>query len=142
MHYFNDDGSTGNAHLRQQPLRNYTVTSLGNQAAISLMENNALRATWRVDQELMIPVDVDAEKLQTVSQNLIRLAITSWITLRKGSKYIEVKTRVKNDARDHRLRVMLPTDIRTDMVDVDSAFDVVRRNVQWNITGDNMEKTL
>jgi alpha-mannosidase len=139
MHYFSDEGSVGNAHIRKEPLRNYTVTSLANSAALSLVENNSLRATWRIDIVLQIPAEVDLQS-RNRSQYLVDLPVTTYLTLRKGAEYLEIKTRVDNSAHDHRLRVMFPTDIKTDFVDSDGPFDVLRRNIQWYVTGDNMEK--
>jgi alpha-mannosidase len=138
MHYFNDEGSIGNAHTRLEPLRNYSITTLGNSAAISLMENNALRATWQIDQVMHVPADIDVDG-KNRSGHLAPLPITTYLTLRKGAKQLEIKTRVDNSARDHRLRVMFPTDISTDYVDVDGPFDVLKRDIQWNETAENRE---
>lgn len=139
VHYFCDDGSTGNAHMRQTPMRNMTVTTLCSSPALTLVENGVLRATWKIDWVLQIPAAVDENNIER-SEHLVKLPITSWLTLRKGSRQVEIKTRVRNAARDHRLRIMVPTDIHCDFVDVEGPFDVLKRQVQWNKTGDNMER--
>lgn len=138
MHLFTDNGSVGNAHQHKKTLRDYTVTSLGSAARISLTENNKLRATWRIDQSLEIPAGADLDGRNRLHET-VALPITSWISLRKGSRRVEIKTRFDNPARDHQLRVLFPSDIRTNVVDVESAFDVVRRPVQWLVTAENHE---
>ena len=138
MHYFTDNGSIGGAHLHKKPLRDYTVTSLGGAARLSLTENNKLRATWRIDLTLEIPAGADLDGRNRLHET-VPLPITSWITLRKGARRVEIKTCFDNPARDHQLRVCFPSDVRTDEVDVESAFDVVRRPLQWLVTAENHE---
>ena len=138
MHYFTDNGSVGNAHQHKKTLRDYTITSLGSHARISLTENNKLRATWRVDLALEIPAGADLDGRNRLHET-VTMPITSRITLRKGSRRVEIKTRFDNPARDHQLRVLFPSDVTTNTVDVESAFDVVRRPVQWLVTADNHE---
>jgi len=138
MHYFSDNGSVGNAHQNRTPLRDFTVTSLGSAAVITLVENNPLRATWRVDLTMQIPAAADLDMRNRSGQS-VELPVTSWLSLPKGSRRLEIKTRFDNQARDHRLRIMLPTDLRTNDVYVEAPFDVVKRCFQWKGTGDNFE---
>ncbi|MFA6186401.1 MAG: glycoside hydrolase family 38 C-terminal domain-containing protein [Phycisphaerae bacterium] len=138
MHYFCDSGSIGIAHLDRAPLRDYTVTSLCNAAVLTLCENNTLRATWRIDMTINIPAEADLDG-RNRSTKMVPLSISTFLTLRKGAKRLEIKTHIDNVARDHRLRVMFPTDIKTDYVYADGPFDVIKRGIQWNITGDNAE---
>ena len=138
MHYFADNGALKNAHQYCTPLRDVVVTSLGSAATITLVENNSLRATWRIDLTMRIPASSDLAGRDR-SPHTLELPITSWLTLRRGSPRLEIRTRFDNAARDHRLRVMLPTDVRTDRVQVEAPFDVVTRNIQWDVIGDNHE---
>jgi len=138
MHYFCDNGSIGIAHLDKTPLRDYTVTSLCNPAVLTLLENNTLQATWRIDLELTVPAEADLDGRNRFNK-LVPLPISTYLTLLKGARRIEIKTCIENVAKDHRLRVLFPTDIKTNHVHVDGPFDVIKRNIQWNITGDNAE---
>lgn len=138
LHYFEDNGSLGNAHQYRTPMRDFTVSSLGCSAAVTLEENNALRARYRIDIVLPIPADADLDGRHR-NRFTIDLPISTWVTLKKGSPRLEIKTRFDNHSRDHRLRVMLPSDIKTNEVQVESAFDVVTRCFQWIQTADNFE---
>ncbi|HBG27693.1 MAG: hypothetical protein A2Y10_10180 [Planctomycetes bacterium GWF2_41_51] len=138
MHYFCDSGSIGIAHLDKKPLRDYTITTLCNSTVLTLLENNTLRATWQIDLTINIPVEADLDG-RNRSTKMVPLPVRTFLTLCKGAKKLEIKTRIDNAARDHRLRVMFPTDIKTDNVSVDAPFDIVSRNIQWYRTGDNAE---
>ena len=139
MHYFCDNGSVGNAHQNKVPLRDYTITSLGSSAVITLLENNTLRATWQIDLVLEIPACADLDSSNR-STKMVLLPVITQLTLSKNSKRLEIKTHIDNSARDHRLRVMFPTDIKTDWVCTGAPFDVVSRRVQWNVTAENKEE--
>jgi alpha-mannosidase len=138
MHFFTDNGSTGDGHFVIMPKRDHVVTSLASQANVSLMENNPMRATWRIDLTLEVPAEVD-EQGRNRSPYTVEVPVSTWVTLRRGARRLEMRTRIDNTARDHRLRVNFPTDIDTDTVDVESAFDVVNRSFQWKDTAENHE---
>lgn len=138
LHYFCDNGSCGMAHVNKTPLRDYTVTSLGQTATLTLLENNSLRATWRIDLTLPIPAAADLDSRNRTSER-VALPITTLLTLRKGSRRLEIKTHLDNQARDHRLRVLFPTDIQTDYAYAGGPFDVLQRSILWENTAENLE---
>lgn len=138
MHVFVDDASTGNAHKHSGVLRNTTVSSLCETTHLTLVENNKLRATWRIDLELPVP-ECAAINGKDRSRTLVNLPVSTFVTLAKGSRRLEFKTIVENNAKDHRLRLLFPTGIKTDFAYADSPFDVVKRGILWNDTKDNME---
>jgi alpha-mannosidase len=63
------------------------------------------------------------------SEKLVPLKIVSDVTLRAGEHHVEVTTTVQNNVLDHRLRVLLPTNLKCDTYFSDSTFDVVERKV-------------
>lgn len=138
QHLLHDGGAIGNAHLYKTPLRNFDVTSVASSAQVTLEESTPLRGIYRIDITLSIPREVTSDGKDR-SRERVELPVTTWITLRKGARRLEMRTRVYNEARDHRLRVLFPTNIETNEVAVESAFAVEKRNFLWPDTGDNME---
>jgi alpha-mannosidase len=67
-----------------------------------------------------------AEKRSEEEKDLV---ITSFFTLKKGAKSIEVKTLFDNQSKCHRLRVMFPTGINAKVSNAEAAFDVVEREI-------------
>ena len=139
LHAFVDDASTGNAHKHQGTLRDMAISSLCNTANLSLVENNALRGTWKIDLELLLPSHAEVNAKDR-SADKIAMPISTLITLEKASRRVELKTTLSNTAKDHRLRVLFPTGIKTDYAHADSPFDVVKRCILWNDVKDNMEE--
>jgi len=139
QHFFEDKSSVGSAHIEGYVTRDVTVTSLGCGSKISITENNSLRATAKIELVMSIPAAATLDRRDRLHET-VDLPITTWITLKKGAKRAEIRTKLTNRARDHRLRVMFPSCVKSDEVAVESAFAIEKRGVVHWETGDNMEK--
>jgi mannosylglycerate hydrolase len=139
MHYYTDNGEVGNAHLSRIPDRDFVCTTLGANADITIVETNNLRGTLRIDLSITVPAAATDEGNDRLREVKV-IPITTWLTLTKGGQYLKVHTKLHNEARDHRLRVNYPSGIKTDKVDVESAFAVDTRDIRVTYTGDNFEK--
>lgn len=139
FHFFTDNGETGNAHLTRTPLRDFTVTSLGCNARITLTLNTLFQATFKVELDMKIPREATFDGKDRVKE-IISLPITYWLTLKKDSKSIEFRTKVINNSRDHKLRVLFPTDIDTDFSYSESPFMIEKRTILRKDTKDNNEE--
>ena len=138
LHLFQDNGSVGNAHISHWPTRDFEITSLGCQPRIVCEEATQLRGIYRIDLILQVPSEATRDGKERL-RDWVDIPITTRLILSKDSPRLDIRTRVLNTARDHRLRILFPTDIRTDHVDVESAFTVERRCFLWTRTGDNTE---
>ena len=138
LHVFVDSGSLGNAHQDGVPLRDRQVTSVGCAATVTVVESNRLRGVLRIDLVMRVPAGATMDGKDRLGE-LMEMPISTWLTLRRGSRRLEVRTRVENRARDHRLRVLLPSGVVSNTVSVESAFAVEERNFLWRRTGDNAE---
>ena len=137
-HFFEEDAEAGDPWTRIQPLLNRKVSSLGCNADISIMEDGELQTTFKVDIEMKVPKSLINGKRHR-SEELIPLPISSLITLRKGSPRLDIVTTYDNQAMDHRLRVCFPSYVDSKTVDVETAFDVVTRNIEIPDTRDWVE---
>ena len=64
------------------------------------------------------------------SDRLAPLVVTHEVTLRRGSRHVEVKTIVENTIRDHRVRVLFPSGASAATTCLaDQPFDVVERTI-------------
>ena len=138
LHYYTDNGEVGSAHLSAYPKRDFVRTTLGKTAEITLMESNELRGVIRIDLDITVPAAATPDGRDRFAEQKT-IPISTWLTLNKGDKHLQVKTKIFNEACDHRLRVNFPSRIKTDTVDVESAFAVETRNIRWTETGDNSE---
>jgi mannosylglycerate hydrolase len=113
---FEDAGDVGDYWVFYPPYNDRIYTSLGCAARIWCEDNGPLAATIGI--EIKMPVPAYGERPESAirgeskrSAEMTELQIITHLTLKRGAKQLEVTTRVVNTARDHRLRLLLPTDI-------------------------------
>lgn len=138
MLYYTDNGEVGSAHVCATPKRNVTYTSIGAQANIVMKESNTLRGTFLIELAMTLPAAATIDGQERTREMKI-LPISTTLTLEKGCKYLKVTTTLNNEIRDHKLVVNFPTDVRTDWVESESAWDVAKRTVKWRDHKDNFE---
>lgn len=126
--YFQDSGEVGNPWQHTSPMKDIVINSLGSRAKISLIEDGRYCATFKVELELEVPAEASADGT-TRSTYTTTLTISQFITLKRGSERVEIRTEIDNTARDHWLRVVFPTGISTNYSFADSHFDVVKRDI-------------
>ncbi len=146
LHYFEDTGETGHSWIHMEPDENETIYSYASPAKFVVEVNGHLLTRIRIDYVMNIPsglerniteLDREAEKNYTKrKEEKVPLDITSYFTLRKGSRQLEITTKVKNNARNHRLRLIFPTGLeKATHSFAEMAFDVVRRPI--HVSTDN-----
>jgi len=134
LHYFTDGGQVGSAHRNILPQRSPVFTSLGASARITMEETGKLRGVYRIDLTLLVPSAATGDGRDR-TRDLVEVPITTWLTLEKGGRFLKLRTRLTNAARDHKLRVMFPSGVAADQAAVESAFAVDTRNVRWTQSG-------
>ncbi|HRR29389.1 MAG TPA: glycoside hydrolase family 38 C-terminal domain-containing protein, partial [Victivallales bacterium] len=143
LNYFEDTGEQGGPLYHIPPKNNKTFCTIGVPAEISLIENGVLRATYMIRHKWQLPKSlstqirihhpnikqwIDFGELSR-SEEMSTVDIISYISLDAISPFIRIKTEIINSCKDHRLRVMFPSDISTDFSIADIPFDIVKRNI-------------
>ena len=139
LHYFEDCGEAGHSWIHQKPERDEIITSRDDKAEIKILEAGPLLARVQVDLKMQIPAGLDdpmhALDRAEFRSNVGRLAekrtvrIQSEFILRKGARQLEIKTKIDNTCRDHRMRVIFPTRLDCEQSHSETAFDVVARDI-------------
>ncbi len=132
---FEDTGDTGDYWAHYKPAENRQIYSAGSSAEIWLEENGSLSATLAIRLDLCIPqgAEFPHQKLQGCGRRSdaeANLTIISRITLTRGAQSLRIKTRVDNRSENHRLRVLIPTDVQSGFADSAGHFNVDRRSAR------------
>ena len=148
--FYEDTGDMGNEYIYIQDSGKQVVSTKGMKAEISCVERNAFRTVVEICHKMMVPSGMDEELLRqremcidpytrvaNRSSELVEMDVKTVLTLEKSAKGLRVATTICNQAKDHRVRVILPTGLDTSMHMADSAFEVVRRNNRHNDTWTN-----
>ena len=118
-----DDEETGDEYIHRQSPNAVTFTSADVQSEISVIEDNKFMQKRSIKYQMTI--DRDGEKV-------IPFDIT--VSLACDSPVIDVKMSFTNTAKDHRLRVLFPTEIKSDGVFTAAPFDCVKHALYTNDT--------
>jgi alpha-mannosidase len=144
LNAFEDEGECGGPLVHYRTNDDACYTTFGQPAAVALIANGPMVATYRVERDWELPEGIDQElkihvphgsewidhgALRRSSRKAVVRLVTE-VTLRHGSRQLEFVTTVDNRCQDHRLRVLFPTGLdKATHCHVDSAFDVVRRPI-------------
>jgi mannosylglycerate hydrolase len=123
--YFEDGGDCGDTYDYSYPAEDQIITSLEQDAEITLEQAGPLLARFRVELKLKLPRGLSEDR-QSRSSKTNTVRITSFVELAANAGHVEIKTTVHNRVKDHRLRVIFPSDIKTDYSQAGMPFDVAR----------------
>lgn len=137
---YEDTGDMGNEYIYIQDTERKTVTTENKPAKITIEENSELRFVVKICQQMEIPEamgdEILAQRYSCVdpyqreakrSTKLVLLELETKLTLERNTVGLKIQTTIVNTAKDHRIRVLIPTGLVSDMHMADSPFEVVRR---------------
>ena len=127
--YFKDTGETGNPWEHIVPENDETFTTLNESAKITLLHEGELETSYKVVIDWALPEGRNMDE-KTRSSHLKPFKIENIVTLKKGSRYLEVETTVDNQSEDHYFQVAFPTNIKAEFVHAQGQFDVVKRPIK------------
>lgn len=138
---YEDTGDIGNEYMYRQPEGEQALTTKGLAAQIRVLEDTPYRASIEIRHHWEIPASaddtLDAEQRALVyyperkaqrSKRLVPLEITTVLSLEKGGKGLHIESSLDNRAKDHRIRVLFPTDLMAAKHKVDSMFEIAVRD--------------
>lgn len=126
INFFEDSGDVGDEYNYSYPERDEWILSDQRRVQVKLEENGPLRGALRIDHRMMVPVSASADE-HSRSAEKGEMHISTVLTLTRFSKRVDIRTTVDNTVRDHRLRALFDTGIRTDESFADTPFAVVKR---------------
>ncbi|AIQ42763.1 alpha-mannosidase [Paenibacillus sp. FSL R5-0912] len=137
---YENTGDIGNEYMYRQPAGEVPLTTRGLTAAVSVIEDTPYRASVEIVHEWEIPASADAmleeeqralvyypERQAQRSSETVLLKLRTVLRLERSGQGLEVKSYIDNTAKDHRLRMLFPTDLEAASHRVDSMFELAER---------------
>ena len=135
---FEDRGDIGNEYIYFQPKGSEPI--FAKQVSHKLLFNSESWVQVQVLHELEIPDSADQilaleqkglvefkDRKAGRSKELVRMVLETTLTLFRDHPQIRCQTRFTNAARDHRIRLLFDTEIKSDNHLADSIFEIVER---------------
>ncbi len=129
--YYEDGGDVGDYWQRVKPQYDKVIYSKGKSADIYLKEDGPLSTTYVCEITMELPSHADYQPKfgSKRVENTGLIKISTDLTLKADSPFLEVKVKVNNQAKDHRLRVAIPTQISTNESHAMGHFNVDTRRI-------------
>ena len=125
---YEDTGDAGDGWTRGQLVNDIVFKTPGNRVAVAVVEDGPLRTVFRVERELDLPRNLD-RRSRWRSEDRTCLRIVDMMYVDKNAPFVRIRTRVENSIKDHRLRVLFPTPIRTEKSYAETPFAIVERPI-------------
>ncbi|NUU59040.1 alpha-mannosidase [Paenibacillus agri] len=138
---YENTGDIGNEYMYRQPDGETPLTTKGLQAGIRVLEDTSFRAAIEIVHDWEIPASadelLDAEQRALVyyperkaqrSRETVTLKLRTVLSLERKGKGLSIESTINNNAKDHRVRMLFPTDLVTDVHHADSMFEIATRD--------------
>lgn len=122
--YFEDDGDEGDSYDYSEPTNNLYLRDIKNIS--TKVRTNSLKSTMHITFEMPLPYDLEERNQRKTSvSNIIEMDIS----LIKNNPNIEIDLTVVNKAIEHRLRMIVDTEIHAKSSYADEQFGTIQREV-------------
>jgi mannosylglycerate hydrolase len=123
-----DGGDVGDEYNYDPPREDRQYSSRNLKAETTLFDDRRARSTLRVKYELPLPAWATEDRKMRSGQ-LIQCSVVYEASLSTTVPRVDFKLQFDNNVKDHRLRVIFPTGLRTDHAHADQAFHVIKRPI-------------
>ncbi|MCG7380598.1 alpha-mannosidase [Paenibacillus sp. ACRSA] len=138
---YEDVGDIGNEYMFKQPENEVARTTQDLVAEIRVIENTVYRISYEMVHHWEVPESadelLDREQRELIyypyrkskrSVSMIPFKIRTVVSLSRSGKGIHMETTFNNQAKDHRVRALFPTDLKTAVHHADSMFEIATRD--------------
>ena len=130
-----DGADAGDEYNYSFPENDVIITNQKIKAEIEVVERSFLKTVIKISLILQLPESLTDDR-KTRSPKLRDFPLVNWLTLEADSPILNFRTEVKNTVKDHRLRVLFPTNIDTEFSFAGTQFDVTKRKIVPEIFND------
>ena len=128
LNIFEDCGDVGDEYIHKKPTPDVRITSAGAERRFSLVDCSPISATMKIEQTMLLPESASEDRLGR-SERMVECPIATYVTVTHGIPRVDFRTEIGNNSKDHRLRVLFPTGLATDVSHAEGAFDVMTRPI-------------
>ena len=122
--YIEDGGDCGDGYNYSYPLEDRLENTLGAAPRISRISNGSIVQRYVIEYDYTLPESIEgSRRKRSVGRSLCPLSVT--LSLAQGSPRLDLQVSFDNHARDHRLRMVFPSDLNTKVSHSSAPFDVV-----------------
>ncbi len=122
--YFEDGGDCGDGYNYSYPPHDAVLNTLGARPRIYRLSDGPAVQRYRIEYDLELPVGLTDDRKRRRSDT-VRCPLAVTVSLGAHARRVDFEVTFENRAKDHRLRVVFPSDVPTDVSYSEGQFDVV-----------------
>lgn len=128
--YFEDGGDSGDGYTYSPPPFDRMYTTLSAAPRIAKVGTGVGVQRIRIEYDLSLPVGLNTARKRRLEER-VNCPLVVELSLREGSRRLEIEVTLENRAKDHRLRMLFPTDLaEVDVAHSAMQFDVATRSIE------------
>ena len=127
--YFEDGGDCGDGYTYSNPAEDRVLNSLGLAPQISCLAAGPAVQRYRLDYQWALPIGLDELRRRRRGTST-ECPLSVVVSLAAGSRQVDLEVTFDNRVKDHRLRMLFPADLSTDVSYSDAQYDVVAHPVR------------
>ncbi len=127
--YFEDGGDCGDGYNYSYPLEDQVENTLGSAPKISRLSDGPVVQRSRIDYNWSLPEGLDGSGRRR-SETSVACPLSVILSLAQGTPRLGLQVTFDNHARDHRLRIIFPSDVNTIVSHASAQFDVVSHPIK------------
>ncbi len=138
---YENTGDVGNEYMFRQPNGEKALTTENLKAEVSVLADTPYEAALEIVHEWQVPAEaepsLEREREELVwftgrrsvrAERTVTLRVRTIVRLERSGRGLRVRTEFDNKARDHRVRLLFPTDLNAGFHYADSIFEAARRD--------------
>ncbi|MCA1057618.1 mannosylglycerate hydrolase [Rossellomorea aquimaris] len=121
-----ENGGDDGDEYDYSPLEGEKLIYSDQTAANISLRQNRYGVDLEIDVELNVPKDLDSRKAGKLDSTV---SVTWHVTIPQHQPVIQISATIENEAKDHRLRALIPTEIASSISWSDNQFGLIQRDV-------------
>ena len=124
-----DIADVGDEYRYQSPCVDRVILNNSSLTEVSIVDNSPVSSTLVCKYDLKLPKCFDYS-LNKRSEEFVSCPVTVEYTVEALSDVVKIKTTFENNAKDHKVRALFPSECETDYCLAEMPFDVVKRDIR------------
>lgn len=125
---YENGADVGNEYIYKAPENDIISTTRGKEAKIEKVKDTAVETVFKITQSINAPENWTKGENNCASEQMGSIEFETYVAMNPISPMVSIKVNILNNCKDHRVRTLFPTEIKSDYHYAESQFDVIRRN--------------
>lgn len=122
--YFEDGGDCGDGYNYSYPPHDAVFNTLSARPRVARLSDGPVVQRYRIEYDLELPAGLTDDRKRRRADT-VHCPLTVIVSLGAHARRVDFEATLENRARDHRLRVIFPSDVPTEISYSEAQFDVV-----------------